>query len=183
MALHAYVQHSLPGRLRLRLPAAKGEEQELRQISSAIAKTDGIDQVEYNPITGSILIRYSSERYTDLQALESGLKASAGPIAINDSFSSHDGTQRPRYQRGRSIAARRVDSLFKELDHEIRVATDNEVDLKFILPFGVTVLGLLALRYSSATPLWLTLLIFGFNAFLGLHAPMPGDLQWAAELE
>src|ERR1700757_2840058 len=98
MALHAYVQHSIPGRLRLRLPAAKGEEQELRQISSAIAKTEGIDQVEYNPITGSILIHYSSERYTNLRALESGLKATAGPIAINDSFPSHDGTQRPRYR-------------------------------------------------------------------------------------
>ncbi|MBV8142485.1 MAG: hypothetical protein JOZ60_10615 [Verrucomicrobia bacterium] len=183
MALDAYVQHSLPGRLRLRVPAAKGEENELREISSAIAKTEGIEQVEYNPITGSILIQYSPQRYTDLHALEFGLSASAAPIAFNNSHPSYDSRQRPRYQRGRSIAARRVDAFFKEVDHEIRIASDNEIDLKFILPFGVAVLGLLALRYSSATPLWLTLLIFAFNAFLGLHAPTPADLQWASELE
>ena len=183
MAVVAYVQHSLPGRLRLRVPAAKGEEDELREISSAIAKTEGIDQVEYNPITGSILIQYSRERYGNLQALESRLSASAAPIALNSSHPSRDGRSQPRYQRGRSIAARRVDAVFKQLDHEIRVASNNEIDLKFILPFGVAVLGMLALRYSSATPLWLTLLIFAFNSFLGLHAPMPEDLQWAAELE
>lgn len=183
MALEAYVQHSLPGRLRLRVPAAKGEEHELREISSAIAKTEGIDHVEYNPITGSILIQYSPERYSSLQALESGLSGSAAPISVNNSYPSHDGSQRPRYQRGRSVAAKRVDTFFRQVDHEIRIASDNEIDLKFILPFGVAVLGLLALRYSSATPLWLTLLIFAFNAFLGLHAPMPGDLQWAAELQ
>ena len=56
------------------------------------------------------------------------------------------------------------------------MATDNEVDLKFILPFGLAVLGLVTLRYSSTTPLWLTLLIFAFNSFLGLHAPTPGEL-------
>ena len=181
MAVAAYVQHSLPGRLRLRVPAAKGEDHELREISSAIAKTEGIDRVEYNPITGSILIQYSPDRYSNLQALESGLSALAAPIAFNNSHPSHDYEQRPRYQRGRSIAAKRIDAYFKEIDHEIRLATDNEIDLKFILPFGVAVLGLLALRYSSATPLWLTLLIFAFNAFLGLHAPMPEELQWAAE--
>lgn len=181
MALDAYVQHFLPGRLRLKVPAAKGEDHELREISSAIAKTEGIDRVEYNPITGSILIQYSPKRYNNLQALESGLSSSAAPLALTNSYPGYDGAKRPRYQRGRSIAAKRVDAFFKELDHEIRVASDNEVDLKFILPFGVAVLGLLALRYSSATPLWLTLLIFAFNAFLGLHAPMPEDLQWAEE--
>jgi hypothetical protein len=83
---------------------------------------------------------------------------------------------------GRSIAARRVDSFFKQVDHDIRMATDNEVDLKFILPLGMAILGVVTLRYSSATPLWLTLLIFAFNSFLGLHAPTPAELG-VTELE
>lgn len=177
MAVDAYVHHHLPGRLRLRVPAAKGENDELREISSAIARTPGINQVEYNPITGSILIQYSPEQYKNLRSLESGLSASAAPIALNNSHPAHHGSQRPQHWRGRSIAARRVDSFFKQLDREIRTATDNEVDLKFILPFGVGVLGLVAIRTSSITPLWLTLLIFAFNSFLGLHAPTP-ELQF-----
>jgi hypothetical protein len=176
MAVDAYVYHHLPGRLRLRIPAAKGEAAELRELSSAIARAPGINQVEYNPITGSILVQYSPQQYKSLRSLESSFSASAVPIAVNNSHPAHPDS-RPRHQlRGRSISARKVDSFFKQVDHEIRMATDNEVDLKFILPFGVAVLGLLALRYSSATPLWLTLLIFAFNSFLGLHAPTPGEL-------
>ncbi len=176
MAVDAYIQHYLPGRLRLRIPAAKGAEDGLRELSSAIARAPGINQVEYNPITGSILIQYSPEHYRNLQSLEAGLSASAAPIAVNNSHPPQHRSQHQRHQRGRSVAARRVDSFFRQLDSEIRDATDNEVDLKFILPFGVAVLGLVALRYSSTTPLWLTLLIFAFNSFLGLHAPSPAEL-------
>jgi hypothetical protein len=182
MALDAYVHHHIPGRLRLRIPAAKGEPDTLRAISSAIARAPGITQVEYNPITGSILIQYSPHYYRSLRALEANLSGPAAALVLTNP---HGTNHRPshRYRvRGRSLAARRIDAFFKQLDYEIRVATDNEVDLKFILPFGVAILGLLALRYSSTTPLWLTLLIFAFNSFLGLHAPTPSELAVTAEL-
>jgi len=182
MAVDAYVHHHLPGRLRLRVPAAKDEEDELRKISSAISRTPGINQVDYNPITGSILIQYSPELYKNLRTLESGLSALAEPIALNNAHPARPASQRPRHWRGRSIAARRVDSFFKQVDRDIRMATDNEVDLKFILPFVVGVLGLVTMRNSVTTPLWLTLLIFAFNSFLGLHAPSPAELQFGEEL-
>ena len=183
MAVDAYVHHHLPGRLRLRIPTAKGKEDELRELGSAIARAPGISQVEYNPITGSILIQYSPEQYRSLPSLESSLSASAVPITVNNSNSAHHESHHQHQRRGRSVAARGVDSFFKQIDHEIRMATDNEVDLKFIVPFGVAVLGLVALRYSSTTPLWLTLLIFSFNSFLGLHAPTPGELGITGNLE
>jgi heavy-metal-associated domain-containing protein len=181
MAVSAYINHHLPGRLRLRIPAVKGEEDRLRELSSAIAKTPGISQVEYNPIIGSILIQYSPEQYENLQSLKSSLSASSVPIALR-STSEPAHRPHPQRRRGRSTAARRVDSFFRELDSEIRDATDNEIDLKFILPFGVGVLGLLALRYSSTTPLWLTLLIFAFHSFLGLHAPSGAEIAAAESL-
>jgi heavy-metal-associated domain-containing protein len=181
MAVDAYVHHYVPGRLRLKIPAVKGEAAELRDISSAIAKAPGINQVEYNPITGSILIEYSPAYYKNLNALESGLSGSVTQIVLNNnSRHARVGTQHPPRKYGRSMAARRVDSLFKQLDDEVRTATENEIDLKFILPFGVGILGVLALRHSATTPLWLTLMIFAFNAFLGLHAPTPGELGLTA---
>jgi heavy-metal-associated domain-containing protein len=182
MAVDAYVHHHIPGRLRLRIPSAKGEKEALREISGALARAPGISQIDYNPITGSILIRYSPEHYHNLRSLESGLSGMAVPITLNHSHSIYDEPRR-RHKDGRSAAARKVDAFFKQVDHEIRSATDNEVDLKFILPFGVALLGLMALRYSSTTPLWLTLLIFAFNSFLGLHAPTPGELGITGNLE
>ncbi|HJU12050.1 MAG TPA: hypothetical protein VJ728_14295 [Candidatus Binataceae bacterium] len=181
MALEAYVHHHVPGRLRLRVPAAKGQDNELHDISSAIARVSGVGQVEYNPITGSILIQYSPQHYRNLRSLESSLSGASLPIVVNDPRAAERGSRRHHRHR-RSAAARRVDSFFRQLDHEIRQATDNEVDLKFILPFGVGVLGLLALRTSSATPLWMTLLIFAFHAFLGLHTPSAEELKAAESL-
>jgi hypothetical protein len=183
MNLEAQVHHHLPGRVRLRVPAAKGNEQQLRELGSAIARTQGITKVEYNSVLGSLLIQYSPALYRDLESFEAGLTASAVPIVVNNvSPAGHSPYQR-QYRRGRSLAARKIDSFFKQLDFDIREATDNEVDLKFILPFAVAVLGLVALRYSSVTPLWLTLLIFAFNSFLGLHAPSIGELESLIDAE
>jgi len=94
------------------------------------------------------------------------MNASSVPIVVNNT----PPPERHRRQRGRSIAATRVDAFFKQFDNQIRDATDNELDLKFIMPVAVAVLGLFSLRHAGATPLWLTLMIFAFHSFLGLHS-------------
>jgi len=177
MAVDAYVHHHIPGRLRIRVPAAKGQEELLRELSSAIAKAPGISEVEYNPVTGSILIQYSRLEHSSLDSLDAGLSASAVPIVVKKVLPVEHLSHDRRHQRGRrSLAATKVDSFFKQLDSEIRNATDDELDLKFILPLVVGVLGIFSLRYSSTTPLWLTLLIFAFHSFLGLHTPSIDEL-------
>lgn len=178
MAVDAYVHHHIPGRLRIRVPAAKGEESLLRELSSAIAKSPGIIEVDYNQLTGSILIQYSPQKHRNLDSLDAGLSASAVPIVMNKEIrAEHSTHDRERHRRGRrSIAAIKVDSFFSQLDNEIRSVTDDELDLKFILPLVVGALGIFSLRYSSTTPLWLTLLIFAFHSFLGLHNPSMGEL-------
>ncbi len=178
MAVDAYVHHHIPGRLRIRVPAAKGEEGLLRELSSAIAKAPGITEVEYNQLTGSILIQYSPQKHSNLDSLDAGLSASAVPIVVKKVLpADHASLGRRQHRRGRrSIAAIKVDSFFSQLDNEIRSATDNELDLKFILPLVVGALGIFSLRYSSTTPLWLTLLIFAFHSFLGLHNPPIDEL-------
>jgi hypothetical protein len=178
MGVDAYVHHHIPGRLRIRVPAAKGEEQLLRELSEAIAKAPGVSEVEYNPVIGSILIQYSAEHHDNLDSLHAGLNASAVPISVKQVRPAEHVPQDGRRRRHRrSAAATAVDSFFTQLDNEIRSATGNEFDLKFIMPFAVGVAGLFALRYSSTTPLWLTLLIFAFHSFLGLHAPSTAEFQ------
>jgi hypothetical protein len=177
MAVDAYVHHHIPGRLRIRVPAAKGEEELLRKLSSAIAKVPGISEVEYNQITGSILIRYSWQEHSNLNSLDAGLSASSVPIVMKKAISDEQPSNDRRRRRGRrSLAATKVDSFFRQLDKEIRSATDDELDLKFILPLVVGALGIYSLRHWSTTPLWLTLLIFAFHSFLSLHSPAIDEL-------
>ena len=158
-SVEAYVHHQIPGRVRFRLPAAKGEDQRLRELSSAIAKVDGVNAVHYNPVIGSILIEYSPREYRDLSSLDKSLNESGIPIEVRLPVPQDDASpsRNKRHHRRKSQAAKVVDSFFSELDHDIRSATGNEVDLKFIMPLIVAVLGLISLRRSGATPLWLTM--------------------------
>ncbi|HKV56136.1 MAG TPA: hypothetical protein VJN94_16000 [Candidatus Binataceae bacterium] len=180
MAVEAYVHHHIPGRLRMRVPSAKGENEVLRELSSAIATVSGVSEVEYNPVTGSILIQYSPAQHQTLESLDAGLNASSVPIIVRKTTPARhsSGSANSKYRR-QSVAAEKVNAFFKRLDLDIRSATDNEVDLKFILPFLVSILGVLAVRRSSATPLWLTLLIFAFHSFLGLNVEAIDELSAA----
>lgn len=47
------IAHQVPGRVRLKVPAAKGNEELLRQISETFGVIPGIEQITVNPATGS----------------------------------------------------------------------------------------------------------------------------------
>jgi Heavy metal associated domain 2 len=52
--------HSLPGRLRVRIPAAKGNPIAAERLATKLNTLEGIQSVTANPVTGSILICYDS---------------------------------------------------------------------------------------------------------------------------
>jgi hypothetical protein len=182
-SVEVYVHHHIPGRIRFRVPAAKGTSQRLQELSVAIAKVRGISAVEYNPVTGSILIQYSPHEYRDLHSLDNSLSASGVPIVVRQEPTVGRSSASRKWHHRRSTAAKAIDSFFTQLDDDIRTATSNEVDLKFIMPMVMAVLGLISYRRSSATPLWLTLMIFAFHSFLGLHSPAIEDIAGAEQTE
>jgi len=172
MALAAYVAHQIPGRVRLKIAAAKGRPDLLQQIVTAAGSASEIKSVEYNSVTGSVVIYYAPGAYKNLEELGSILGDSTLRVSMHASRPA-GGMSSRHARRGErtepSAAAKAITSFFRNLDREIREATDNEFDLKVILPLAVGVLGLFALRRKAATPLWLTLMIFAFHSFLTLH--------------
>ena len=50
--------HSLPGRLRVRIPAIKGNAINAEMLVNQVIQLTGISSVRANPVTGSILIQY-----------------------------------------------------------------------------------------------------------------------------
>jgi hypothetical protein len=172
MALTAYVAHQISGRVRLKIPAAKGRPDLLRQIVAAAGSANDIKSVECNPVTGSVVVCYAPEAYKNLASLGSILGNSTLRVSIEPARPPR-GVRSRQARRGQrtepSVAAKAITSFFTSLDREIREATDNEVDLKVLLPLAVGGLGLFTLRQKATTPLWLTLLIFAFHSFLTLH--------------
>jgi len=52
--------HDLPGRLRVRVPAIKGDPATAGKLVAALSNLEGITSVTSNPLTGSLLIRYDA---------------------------------------------------------------------------------------------------------------------------
>lgn len=56
------IVHFLPGRVRLKVAAIKGNPRGAEHMRAAFAQVPGVQGIDYNTLTGSVLIRYDVER-------------------------------------------------------------------------------------------------------------------------
>src|SRR6266446_9142692 len=59
----AYVTHHIPGRMRVKLPHAKGDRALLERIKESISPLPGVRSIEMNPTTGSVEVNYDPNDY------------------------------------------------------------------------------------------------------------------------
>src|SRR5580704_9274045 len=62
------IAHQVPGRIRMKVPSAKGNAEQLEQYKQTLSLIPGIEQVDVNPETGSIILRYDPDRHDDFHA-------------------------------------------------------------------------------------------------------------------
>jgi hypothetical protein len=67
--------------------------------------------------------------------------------------------------------------LAKECDRHLKRATNNNIDLKILIPIGLAAFTFLEIGAAAATPMWVTLVIFSLNHFVELHAHDDDDTQ------
>lgn len=58
--MNSYIHH-VPGRLRVRVPAAKGNSFRASRIARELVALEGVTCAEANPLTGSVLVWYDTE--------------------------------------------------------------------------------------------------------------------------
>jgi hypothetical protein len=169
----APVVHHLPGRLRVRLPRAQRTAQLLQQLRGFVEGLGGVRQVEINPVTGSLLVYYEPESEEQIHGLlRSQADGFGSPPGLTDADELAATIEKEaEFLAAHSEVALQVVQAVKSLNREVRVATDNAVDLKVLLPPGLAVWAFLEHGVEAATPLWVTLAIFSFNSFVSLHRP------------
>src|SRR5262249_60136351 len=59
------VAHQVPGRVRMKVPAAKGNPELLQQIAETFAAIPGIERITCNPATGSVVMHYDVHRHDE----------------------------------------------------------------------------------------------------------------------
>jgi hypothetical protein len=184
MRPEAYVAHHIPGRLRIRIPGAKYNSELLEEIKQTTRGLPNVLDVECNPLTGSLLIWYRPAAHRTFEKTLAQSLDSAVPFSLQTPATQNRARSRRRNEKYRpSHVATAVIDAANELDQEIRYATNDQLDLRVLLPFVAAGVGILALRTTRVTPLWLTLLIFAFSSFLGLHGAAEQDLALGGGME
>lgn len=177
MPHECHVVHRLPGRLRFAVPAAKGDRAFFLQVRDLVSDMDGVHQVETNPVTGSVIVRYDKndreieERLQKAFQEENRLLSMAFPKL-------EDATQIARYvesdltmlaRRSRAAAAL-VDGV-KAVNLYIKRTTNNTVDLQLLFPLAFAAFSLLLIDRRREPGLWLMLLFVSVHTFLTLQQP------------
>ena len=61
--------------------------------------------------------------------------------------------------------------FFRESTSRSRTAARNTIDLKIVLAFGIASFTILEVGANAATPVWVTLAMFGLNHLIEANSP------------
>lgn len=167
--------HQVPGRIRLKIPSAKGNAELLRQIGETFSAIPGIDQVAVNATTGSVVLHYDADRHDEFHGHFRAMPHVNHPPATEIDQIAQKISDEAEFLARHSKSARAIVNGFKQIDTEIKRATDNNVDLKIVLALGIIGVTVFEVGAAAATPVWVTFSLFALNHFIELHSADAGD--------
>jgi hypothetical protein len=176
-----HIAHHVKGRLRLKVPDGKNRRDLLEQVRTGLAQIPGADQVETNPLTGSVVLQYEPALHAGFREKLAAFATDTGLFVLHEAAStideigqlSRDIQAEADYLASHSRAAEITISQARKANLAVKKATDNSVDLNVLLPLGVAAVSAVTIGLKAATPLWVTLAIFSFHSFVALHSQPP----------
>src|SRR5580704_5883638 len=174
------IEHQVPGRVRMKIPAGKGNPELLKQISDVFAVIPGIEGIVVNPATGSVVLNYDTDRHDEFHgalrehhdahnAMHGGANGLMHGADTELDKLTNSIEAEAEFLAQHSHSARAVVDFVKMLDHEVKRATNNSIDLKIVFAVGIIGLTVFEVGATAATPVWVTLAIFTVNHFIQLH--------------
>jgi Heavy metal associated domain 2 len=148
----AYISHSIPHRLRIKIPSKKGDTSFLASAKDAFVRLEGIEHVEINEVTGSILL---------LHTLSSGKIAE---YAEGQHLFMIEGLKTYHKQ---TFVSRKISETFLDLNKKVTVSTKgfaNIPDLAVLTLLGLSVLQIS--RGNFMAPAWYAAMWYALNIFL-----------------
>ena len=164
------VAHSTPGRIRLKVRHGKRNPELLSAVAESFRGIPGIERAETNPVTGAVILIYDPDRHLEfLNHVERAQLVGAQPPPTEIDKLADAIEKEAEFLARHSASARVFVDFFKDADRKIKVASNNNVDLKMVMAGGVVAAVILEIGAAAATPVWVTLLLFGTNHFMELQ--------------
>jgi cation transport ATPase len=169
-----YVAHQVRGRIRMKIPAAKRNPDLLRQIGETFAAVPGIEQITVNPATGSMVVHYDADQHDEFcrqlqRRYDPARPDDCRPPKTEIDELTNKIEAEAEFLSQHSESARAIVDFFKSVDREIKVATNNTIDLKIVFAAAIIGFTVIEVGATAATPVWVTLAIFGLNHFIEMH--------------
>jgi len=167
--------HRTRGRIRLTVQDFKKNSKSLEDVKKAIAPMHGVCRVEVNSTTGSVTVHYDPALYGKFHDQLAAHGEASGAFSLDPPAFGEGGElvknveAEAEFLSRHSETARTVVDSFSALNQAVKRATNNNLDLKILLPLGLAVYSVLEIGIETSTPLWITLGIFSFNSFVSLH--------------
>lgn len=172
----ALLVHKLPGRVRLRLPALKGNPNLVAEAEGRLLALPGIKKVRANPVTGSLELLYDAML----------IKETVAPVIseCRAIFPGQDFSELERYLLGiweETLPASygvQLAHTFGAINQNIRKNL-NGLDLAFLVPASLFGLGLYRLLSVSPKPWprWFDFWWYGFSIFMMVNRPPSPPLK------
>jgi hypothetical protein len=189
MARTVQLAHHLPGRLRVRIPAGARNTPVLDQIKASMASMPGVRRVDVNAPIGSMVVHYDAAQADDFietvkrHGLDTKLFELVDP-EIGEVAEAVDAIQAETEElAAHSATARTLVQFVTGLNDQVKHATNNTLDLKVLVPLTLAGYSFLHHRAKASTPLWITLGLFSFSAFVALHHPQQARQPAAGQAE
>jgi cation transport ATPase len=185
MKVKLQIAHQVPGRIRMKIPSAKGNLALLEDIQKTFSAIPGIEEVRVNPETGSVVLRYDTDRHDDFHAgfahrmtehHGGNHHAHKAPSNEIDALASKI-EEEANFLAEHSQAAKAVVDFCRHWDREIKHASGNMFDLKMVLCVGLVGFMIFEVGAAAATPVWVTLTLFGLNHFVEMQAELAEQLR------
>jgi hypothetical protein len=139
MSVLARVVHSIPGRTRLRAESIKGDVQALSAVQTALEDTKGVQSVQINVLTGSILVEHDISVEDVLGQLQR-----RDVLELDNSEPEH------------YLAT--LHRALAESDRRLKVASKGKLDLETVSFFGFVAGGIYQCLNNHGLPAGVTLL-------------------------
>jgi hypothetical protein len=167
------VAHQVPGRVRMKIPSGKGNPELLEEMKQTLSVIPGIEEVIINPATGSLVLHYDTDQHDQFHGHlvhHTGGQHQPPPSNEIDALANKI-QQEAEFLAENSHTARVVVDFFKHVDQQIKTGSHNTVDLKIVLAVGIASITIMEVGANAATPVWVTLAMFGLNHLIEASTP------------
>lgn len=170
-----HIEHHIPGRMRIKIPRAINRRQLLNGYGAKFLALPAIRKITGNEVTGSLVIHYDKDSehkfIEDFHRLCDEHSLIVRPPAADDIDDlSRLLADEATFLAEHSEVAKRTMAFFNALDLELKLVSSNTIDLNIALVGSLAVFTLMGIGATAATPMWVTLALYGINHAVRLQS-------------